>query len=67
MNKRNTSDETLRELWAIKDETAARFRTAGEYLRHLGLKQPRQKKVKDSASAKRGPVREGGIRIKSVV
>ncbi len=37
MNKRLTADDTLLELWAIKDETAARFGSAADYLTHLGL------------------------------
>lgn len=37
MNKHLSADDTLRELWAIKDETAARFGSAAEYLAHLGL------------------------------
>lgn len=67
MNKRNTSDKTLRELWAIKDETAARFRNADEYLRHLGLIRPRQKTKKPAISTKHGPVPIAGVRAKSVV
>jgi hypothetical protein len=31
------TDETLRELWMIKDETATRFRNAADYFKHLGL------------------------------
>ncbi len=37
MNKHVTTDNTLTELWAIKDETAVRFRSAADYLAHLGL------------------------------
>jgi hypothetical protein len=45
MNKRTTTetvsvkkaDDTLSELWQIKDETARRYRTASEYFHHLGL------------------------------
>ena len=37
MNKRLTADDTLLELWAVKDETAAKFGGAAEYLAHLGL------------------------------
>lgn len=37
MNKHLTADNTLIELWAVKDETAARFRSAADYLAHLGL------------------------------
>ena len=32
------ADNTLAELWAVKDETAARFRSAAEYLAHLCLR-----------------------------
>lgn len=35
MNKRLTADDTLLELWAIKDETAAKFGSAAGYLAHL--------------------------------
>ena len=37
MSKHFAADKTLTELWAVKDETAARFRSAAEYLAHLGL------------------------------
>jgi hypothetical protein len=35
MTKATTADETLRELWAIKDDTAARFRSVAAYVEHL--------------------------------
>ena len=37
MNKHLTTDDILLELWAIKDETAARFGSYAEYLAHLRL------------------------------
>lgn len=40
MNKSRTADNTLTELWAVKDETAARFKSAADYLAHLGLRAP---------------------------
>ncbi len=39
MNNYPSADDTLRELWAIKDETAARYKTVAEYFVHLGLTQ----------------------------
>lgn len=40
------ADDTLRELWAIKDGTAARFKTVAQYFAYLGLPQsPAQKPV----------------------
>lgn len=35
MNKQLAADDTLRELWAIKDETAARFKTVAQYFEYL--------------------------------
>lgn len=50
MNKIETNDDTLRELWAIKDATAKRFRTVEAYFLHLGSKQPvRQSTIKPAA------------------
>ena len=44
MSKYQPADDTLRELWAIKDETAARYKTVAQYFVHLGLPQaPAQK------------------------
>jgi hypothetical protein len=35
MNKLQASDDVMRELWAIKDSTAAEFATVGAYFSHL--------------------------------
>ena len=35
MTKATVADTTLTELWAVKDETAARFKSVGEYLAHV--------------------------------
>lgn len=43
MNKYPSADDTLLELWAIKDETAARYKTVAEYFAHIGLKQAAQR------------------------
>ena len=64
---KHVHDETLRELWAIKDETAARFRTADEYLRHLGLTQLKPKPIKRRESAKRGNSPKPGTLNQSAV
>ena len=37
--KYQPADDTLLELWAIKDETAARYKTVAQYFAHLGLPQ----------------------------
>jgi hypothetical protein len=42
MNKSIAKDETLKELWAVKDETFARFGSATEYFEHLGMKPKRE-------------------------
>ena len=44
MNKYQPADDTLRELWAIKDETATRYKTVAQYFAHLGLTQALPKK-----------------------
>jgi FAD/FMN-containing dehydrogenase len=35
MNKPNPSNATLQELWTIKDETAARFKSTADYFEYL--------------------------------
>jgi len=35
MNKRQRPDEVIEELWAVKDATAERYSTVGNYLSHL--------------------------------
>jgi hypothetical protein len=35
MNKRQQPDEVIEELWAVKDSTAERYSTVGDYLAHL--------------------------------
>ena len=35
MTKATVADTTLSELWAIKDETATRFKSVSEYFAHL--------------------------------
>jgi hypothetical protein len=52
MNKAAGHDETLQELWAIKDETATRFRTAQDYFAHLGLKQAQLRPPKPERTTK---------------
>ncbi len=37
MNKYQATDDTQRELWAIKTETAARYKTVVQYFAHLAL------------------------------
>ena len=59
MNKHVTADNTLTELWAVKDETAARFRSAAEYLAHLGLStQTRAKRPVLHVPCARRPISE---------
>ncbi len=42
MTKHRKTDDTLLELWAIKDETAARYGSVGAYAKHLNaLQSPR--------------------------
>ena len=55
MNKHVTTDNTLTELMAVKDETAARFRSAADYLAHLGLST--QTRAKQSVVARGSPGR----------
>ncbi len=45
MTKRQTTDDTLVELWKIKDETAQRFQTAAEYFQYLGMDKTPRKSV----------------------
>jgi hypothetical protein len=35
MNKQLSANATLNELWAVKDQTAARFKSAADYFAHL--------------------------------
>jgi hypothetical protein len=35
MNKLQKSDDVMRELWAVKDETAVKFGTVDAYFSHL--------------------------------
>ena len=37
MNKRQTADDVLLELWVIKEDTVARHKTVAQYFAHLGL------------------------------
>ena len=55
MSKHFAADKTLTELWAVKDETAARFRSAAGYLAHLGL--TTQTRAKQSVVARGLPGR----------
>ncbi len=54
MNNYPSADDTLRELWAIKDETAARYKTVAEYLVHLGLTQAPKRTPKRPSSVASG-------------
>lgn len=38
MNKKITANATLQELWTIKDQTAARFKSAADYFAYLQSK-----------------------------
>jgi hypothetical protein len=44
MTKRHIEDPVIQELWSIKDATAARYSTVGEYLSHLRQQQKEQRK-----------------------
>lgn len=48
--KYQPADETLRELSAIKDETAARYKTVAQYFAHLGLPQAPAQKLASAPS-----------------
>jgi hypothetical protein len=59
MNKYPSTDDTLRELWAIKDETAARYKTVAEYFAHLGLTQAPKRPSR--VASRRVPVKPKAI------
>lgn len=59
MNKHRISDDTLRELWMIKDETAQRFRTVAEYFQYLGLAASSSKVATRAVPNKRSRPRSG--------
>lgn len=52
MNKVETNDDTLRELWTIKDATAKRFRTVEAYFLHLANQKPVKKQLAIKPDAK---------------
>jgi hypothetical protein len=52
MTKFLPTDETLKALWTVKDETAARFKSVGEYFAYLKAPAPKQARPSLAKSAK---------------
>lgn len=57
MTKSPIEDDTLRELWAVKDATARRFKSPLEYLAYL--------RAREAASVKSEPKRRSVVRTAS--
>ncbi len=64
MTKRRTTEDTLLELWTIKDETARRFRTAAKYFQHLGLKEVSVKPSPSAQPSRTGRPRSGAATLR---
>lgn len=59
MTKTLSKDDTLQELWAVKDETFARFGSAAKYFEYLGMKPKRSADL-----GKSNPLRSPASRAK---
>jgi hypothetical protein len=50
------TDDTLQQLWAVKDDTARQFRTVAAYFAHLNAQPKTQPKTQTSSRAIAGRV-----------